>query len=529
MKKYILKITMVAAVVAGTMSSCTKMLDQTPTNDVTADVVYSTPLGYKEVLAKVYGAFALTGNSGSGSGDIAGIDPGTSDFLRLFWKAQELSTDEAVVAWGDPGIQDFHLMNWSASNPMLTGLYYRSTYQITVANELIRQSTDAKLASRGITGQDAADIKKYVLEARFLRAYQYWVLMDLFGNPPFMTENDIVGVTIPKQISRANLFSYIESELKAIEPSLMDARTNEYGRVDKAACQALLARLYLNAKVYTGTARYNDAATYASKVINSGYSLINDYTQLMLADNNTNTSENIFTINYDGIRTQNFGGTTFLTHASVGGSMNAADYGINGGWVGLRTTKSIINLYVDLTNNSDKRAEFYTGGQSLEISDLTKFTDGYTVTKYRNKTKAGANGSDQNYVDIDMPIFRIAEMYLIYAEAVTRGATTGDAATALTYMNNLRQRAYGSAQGNVTSSDISDVQYYIKERARELFWEGFRRTDLIRYDQFVESSYLWPWKGGVSSGTSVDAYRKLYPLPAKDLAVNLNLKQNTGY
>ncbi len=529
MKKNILKISIVAFVAVGLISSCTKKLDQTPTNDVTADVVYSTAAGYKQVLAKVYGAFALTGNGGAGSGDIAGIDPGTSDFLRLFWKAQELSTDEAVVAWGDPGIQDFHLMNWSSSNPMLTGLYYRSTYQISVANELIRQSTDAKLASRGITGQDAVNIKQYVAEVRFLRAYQYWVLMDLFGNPPFMTEADVVGVTIPKQIARADLFNYVESELKAIEPTLAAAKTNEYGRADKAACQALLARLYLNAKVYTGTAKYAEAVTYSKKVIDAGYSLISDYTQLMLADNNTNTSENIFTINYDGKRTQNYGGTTFLTHASVGGSMNASEYGINGGWVGIRTTKNMVNLYVDLTFNSDKRAQFYRNGQNLEINDLTKFTDGYAVSKFRNKTKAGVTGTDETFVDIDMPIFRVAEMYLIYAEAHLRSnAAAGSASTALGYMNALRERAYGNTSGNIASGQLT-TDYILDERARELMWEGFRRTDLIRYDKFVESTYLWPWKGGAKDGTSVASYRKLYPLPSKDLAVNLNLKQNTGY
>ena len=190
--------------------------------------------------------------------------------------------------------------------------------------------------------------------------------MDLFGNPPFTTDADILG-SIPKQINRADLFAYIENELKAIEPLMMDPRTNEYGRADKAAAQALLARIYLNAKVYTGTERFSDAAIYAKKVIDAGYSLINDYTQLMLADNNTNTSENILTINYDGKRTQTYGGTTFLTHASVGGSMISADYGIGSGWGGLRTTKEIVNnLYVALVFNSDKRAQFYTSGQNLD-------------------------------------------------------------------------------------------------------------------------------------------------------------------
>ena len=528
MKKYILKTAAIAFVVAGSFNSCTKKLDLQPTNDVTAAIAYATPMGYKQNLAKVYGAFALTGNNGAGSGDIAGIDPGTSDFFRLFWKAQELSTDEAVVAWGDPGIQDFHLMNWSSTNPMLQGLYYRSLYQITLANDFIRQSTDAMVASRGITGADADNIKKYSFEARFIRAYQYWVLMDLFGNPPFITEVDIVGVTIPKQTTRAALFTYVETELKAIETNMIAAKANEYGRADMAACQALLARLYLNAKVYTGTAKNNEAITYAKKVIDGGYSLISDYTQLMLADNHTNTSENILTINYDGLKTQNWGATTFLTHASIGGSMNAGNYGVDGGWYGLRTTKALVNKFTGGFPNVDKRAQFYTSGQNLEINDLTQFNDGYAITKYRNKTKAGANGSSLAWVDIDMPIFRLGEMYLVYAEAVVDGGTTGDIATATTYINNLRQRAYGNITGNVVAAQLT-ADFILDERARELMWEGFRRTDLIRHNKFVEATYLWPWKGGSKDGTSVASFRKLFPIPSTDLASNPNLKQNTGY
>ncbi|MFY8126957.1 MAG: RagB/SusD family nutrient uptake outer membrane protein [Chitinophagaceae bacterium] len=527
MKNNILKKLYVVCISIATFSACTKKLDLQPTNDLTDEKVYQTPQGYKQALAKVYGAFALTGSNGPGSGDVAGIDPGTSDFFRLYWKAQELSTDEAVVAWGDPGIQDFHNMNWASSNPMLEGLYYRSMYQISVANEFIRQSAPAKVASRGISGTDADAIAKYALEARFIRAYQYWVLMDLFGNPPFITDAQPV-TTIPTQIQRSALFSWIEGELKAIEAGMVAHRANEYGRADRGAVQSLLARLYLNAQVYTGTQRNTDALTYAKRVIDAGYSLISDPRQLMLADNHTNTTENIFTINYDGLLTQNWGGTTFLTHAPIGGNMNAADFGVDGGWFGLRTTKAIIDKYVTLTFNSDRRAMFHTPGQSLEINDLTKFTDGYAVTKFRNKTKAGANGKSLVWVDIDMPLFRTAEMYLIYVEAHLRGASGGDAATALNYCNLLRTRAYGSVAGNIAAIDMT-LDYVLDERARELFWEGHRRTDLIRYGRFTDNNYLWPWKGGVKDGTGVASFRRLFPLPAKDLAVNSNLKQNTGY
>ncbi|HEY0042631.1 MAG TPA: RagB/SusD family nutrient uptake outer membrane protein, partial [Flavisolibacter sp.] len=287
MKKMIFKTSLFILLGLFMLQSCTKKLDLTPTNDVTSETVYATPAGYKQVLAKVYGAFALTGNIGPAApsgfpGDIQGIDEGFSDFYRLFWKAQELSTDEAVISWGDVGIQDFHNMNWTSNNSFLTGLYYRSLYQITLCNDFIRESSDAQLAKRNITGTEADNIRQYAREARFLRAFQYWVLMDLYGNPPFVTEESAIGGAPPRQATRTEVFNYVETELKAIESAMPNPRSNEYGRADKGAVWALLARLYLNAQVYTGTARYSDAVTYAKRVIDGGYTLVSDYRWLML-------------------------------------------------------------------------------------------------------------------------------------------------------------------------------------------------------------------------------------------------------
>lgn len=528
MKKTILKTGALLLISLSVFQSCTKKLDLTPTNDVTSETVFGTAAGYKQVLAKVYGAFALTGNSGpAGNGDVQGIDEGFSDFYRLFWKAQELSTDEAVISWGDAGIQDFHNMNWSSNNSFLTGLYYRSLYQITLCNDFIRESADDKLGTRGISGADATTIKQYAREARYLRAFQYWVLMDLFGNPPFVTEASLIGGAPPPQVTRSQLFTYIENELKAIEPDMPAAKGNEYGRADKAAVWALLARMYLNAGVYTGTARYADAGTYAKRVIDAGYGLTTDYRWLMLADNHLNTNEFIFTINYDGTKTQGFGGTTFLAHASVGGSMSSAASGVDAGWSGIRTTKNLVNLFPDPNGTADKRAQFYTSGQNIEIGNQTTFTDGYAITKFKNIKRDGTIGSNNVHSDADMPIFRLAEMYLIYAEAFTRGGG-GDPATAVAYINNLRARAYGNASGNITTGQLNN-DFVLDERARELYWEGHRRTDLIRYGKFTESTYLWPWKGGVASGTGVSAIRKLYPIPSRDINVNQNLIQNPGY
>lgn len=528
MKKYIFKtaIFLLGSVIL--FSSCKKDLNQDPTNGITPDLAYQDFAGYQSVIAKVYGSFALTGNQGpAGNGDIQGIDEGTSDFLRLYWWVQEISTDEAVVqaGWNDPGIHFFHSMNWTPDNVITKGVFYRSYYQITLANEFIRQSADDKLASRGITGDQAATIRNYAQEARFLRAYQYSVLIDLFGNVPFVTENDAIGTTLPTQIKRADLFNYIESELKDLESTLL--ATNEYGRATKSAAKALLARMYLNAEVYTGTARYNDAADYAIKTLDDGFTLIPDYRQLMRADDHTNTSEFIMTINYDGVRTQSYGGTTFLTHAPVGGSMTAADYGIGGGWAGVRTTSRLPGLFSDVTGAADQRAQFYTSGQTLTLSaePAPAFTEGYAVTKYKNVTKDGAIGSSADFSDVDFPIFRSAEMNLIYAEAVVRGATTGNTATAVALINDLRARAHTELIG---TTDLT-LDFIIDERGRELYWEGFRRTDLIRFNRFVEDTYLWPWKGGVGSGAAVPAYRKLFPLPNTEINSNSNLEQNPGY
>ena len=530
MKKNIFKIITSGVFLCITFISCNKDLNRLPTNDKTADQIYSTPAGYKQAFTKLYAAYALTGNIGPASpcfqcGDINGIDEGFSDFLRMYFQAEELPTDEAVIAWGDIGIQDFHNMNWSSANNFTTGLYYRCYFQITLCNEFLRQSTDAVVSSRGITGTDASDIKKYRTEARFLRAYQYSIIMDLFGTGPFVTEDGVLGASLPKQASRTELFNYVTSELKAIDSDLADPKTNEYGRADKAAEWALLARTYLNAEVYDDTAKYDLALTYSKKVIDAGYSLIPDYRQLMLADNNLNTNEFILTINYDGIRTQGYGGTTYLTHAENGGSMPGLVTGVGGGWGGVRTTKALPDLF---TNVNDQRAEFYTSGQNADIGDLTKFTDGYAVIKYRNLNRDGSHGSSLDFADVDFPIFRLAEMYLIYDEATLRiNPNNTQDATALSYFNNIRTRAYGgSTAGNVSAIDLNLI---LDERSRELYWEGFRRTDLIRYGKFTNGTYLWPWKGGVAGGRAVEDFRNIYPLPSSDVSANTNLKQNPGY
>lgn len=509
------------------LTSCEKDLDRFPKSEITSNNVYNDFANYKGVLAKAYAGLAISGqDGGDGRADVGGIDAGTSNYLRQYFQMQELPTDEAIMAWNDGNLPDIHNMTWGANNEFIRAIYYRIMYQVGVANELIRETSDDKLSSRNITGSNAEEARLYRNEARFLRALSYWHAIDLFGNVPFVTENDKIGSTLPKQISRADLFKYLESELKELETLLKDPRTNEYGRADKGAVWMLLAKLYLNAEVYTGTTKYAEARTYAEKVIGAGYSLKSNYASLFLADNHLNNPEVIFSVNFDGLKTQTWGGTTFIIHAGVGGSMDANNFGINGGWYGLRSTKNLVNLFPSTDGSQDARGRFHSAGQDLEINNFSTFTEGYPLIKFKNVTSTGAAGSDTsgNFVDTDFPMFRLADAYLIYAEAVLRGGG-GSTATALGYINSLRTRANAST---ISASNLT-LDFILDERARELAWEAHRRTDLIRFGKFTSATYLWPFKGGSKNGKGVEEYRNLYPIPANDLIANPNLKQNTGY
>jgi hypothetical protein len=524
--------TLQALMIVMIVSSCTKKLDTKPIDPLvtTSATLLDNPANYKQFLAKLYGSLALSGQKGQfGAPEIQASDEGTTCFLREYWAAQEVTTDECINAWGDGGLVEYHGGIWSDNNLYVQLMYQRIFINIAYCNEYIRD-VNAKIGS--LTGTLKDDATRYVAEARFLRAYFYYCGMDLYGNTPFATETDLPGSFIPKQISRADLFKYVESELIAIQPALADAGTNEYARADKAADWALLSRLYLNAKVFSGTDRSADCITYANKIITSGkYALHSNYANLFLADNNSYRDEIIMPIAEDGVNTQSYGDMTFVIHAGVGGSEDATNaFGIaSGGWAGNRMTTSFVNkVFPDASGNTDKRAIFYTSGQTLAITNPTVFTQGYLSAKFKNVTSTGAPGSNGTFVDTDFPLFRLSEIYLNYAEAVLRGGTGGDAATALNLVNQVRTRAYGNATGNINASQLT-LNFMIDERGRELYWEAFRRTDLIRFGLFTGGSYVWDYKGNVPVGVATDAHLNVFPIPASDLLLNHNLKQNQGY
>lgn len=513
------------------LGSCESELDLQPEdNRQVPDKALEDPAAYKQFLAKLYAGLAVSGQEGpAGEPDLLGLDEGFSQYLRLYWMLQELPTDEAIIGWNDGTIADLHGQNWTSGNEFIRTMYSRLLYQIAQANEFIRQSSDESLSARGFSESQIAEIQQFRSEARFLRALSYYHAMDLFGNPPFITEESPIGAFLPEQIQRAELFDYIESELLDIEGQIVAANQNEYGRADQAAVWTLLAKLYLNSEIYTGTERYADVLTYTQKVIDAGYTLVDDYQKLFLADNDVNGAQNeiILPIRFDGINTNSYGGLTFVIHASIGGDMDPAEFGVNSGWAGLRTTPEFVGLFPGGADSPDEREMFYTEGQSLEVTTISEFTDGYAVGKFKNVDVNGEQGSDSTgeHVDTDFPLFRLGDIYLMYAEAAFR--TNTNMSQAVGYVNELRERAYGAGNGLVSQSDIN-LNFLINERGRELYWEAHRRTDLIRFNQFTENG-VWAWKGDVPQGTTTAAFRNIYPIPASDLGVNTNLTQNPGY
>lgn len=522
-----------------------------PKSIATEEVTFQEEDSYIQYLGKLYAGLNVTGQIGPfGDGDVQVIaDEGFSQYMRLYWQMQELPADGAVITYQDAGgaPQELNQSTWDDTNAFLAGMYSRIGFQVANANIYITQAQPDLLEQRGVSPELREQIPGFIAEARFLRALSYYHAVDLFGGVPIVTEEDAGGTAAPpypgnnRAEARRAVFEFVESELLAITGEgdtpegqvLPDATDQEYGRASKGAAYMILAKLYLNAEVYTGTARYGDAAEYAQKVIDQGYDLEPTYQNLFLADNDQADGV-VFAIPNDGQRTQHFGGTQFLTHAPViNSTMEPADFGVDTGYDGLRTQPETVELY----EAGDQRpvfanaggGQFITNGHSLQVNDLLTPTDGYGVVKWQNVTSDGVDGQNPTFPDTDYPLFRLADAYLIYAEAYVRGGSNTSASTAVGYVNDIRERAglgRDITQSDLTPGSESALQFILDERGREFLWEGQRRSDLIRFGQFSGDAYVWSWKGGNQNGTSINECRNLYPLPAGELAANPNLPPN---
>lgn len=522
--------------------SCMKDLDVTPKdpNTIMSANLNDDPKYMSQVLAKIYASFVIPGQgtAENGGADISASDENFFTTMRALWNVQEITTDEAICAWGDVGIADLNTQTWSPNNPFLTALYQRLGLSITYANDFIRQtksSTDPKII-------------QYNAEARFLRALAYYWHMDLFGNPPFTTENDQVGKFYPKQINRADLFNYIVSELKDIEDKLGDPKFS-YPQADKAACWMLLSKVYLNAEVYTGTAKWDSCKLYADKVISSGvYRLADNYRQNFSADNDGRKNpEMIFSWAQDGQYTRGYVGTTFIIESSSDATyIRAEDYhGLtsNTNWNGNRARKQFMNILVDtlatygggaipandtiFAQSKDKRV-YLRMKKSMDIPSPSSSGDyGIGVYKFtaRNADKSQAENYNPAFASTDYPIFRYADALLMRAEALYR---LGDKAGAVADINVVRERAFGNTSGNISVDQLND-KFLLDERAREFYYEGQRRTDLVRFGQFTNGTYMWNWKGGAVNGIPTSAHLNIFPIPGDEVSANPNIKQNSGY
>ncbi len=576
------------AAVAGALlalTSCVKDLETLPLNDwdVTSETAYGTDrTAYIQGLAKIY--FNFTSNDTT---DLLVSDAGASELIRAFWSCQEVSTDEVKCAWGDAWAEAINRNMYDDSeNDMVYGVFVRTLQGISYVNEYLRQTTSGKLEERGVDSYLANDIAGFRAEARFLRAYFYWMAMDIFGDVPFTTEDSPFGAVNPKQKSRKEVYEFIVSELEALaaDDSAMPAAQSNRPRADKGSVLGLLARVYLNAEVYCGTPAYDKAKQTCEKIFTLGYMLCPEYEPLFRGDNGENPqayNEFLFSAYYDENNAKSWGGGTFLTCAAINSNETLADtdieyqvkdedgnpkvdadgnpvmatkkisrLGVGGGWLGLHIHEHFVNTHfapTDVVFNAegdgsytiaDKRGAniFVTSRREKgDFSELQNtFTQGWGCWKYNNipHDETGLafwerTGSPDKQTNIDYPLIRLGEIYLIYAESCVRLGQ--DIALAQTKMNELAERTGVAPISLPGAWDDAAMKLFREERGRELLWEGHRRTDLIRYKSYCEGTYVWPFKGGSVAGQEFPKYKELFAIPVSQLLANPELHNPEGY
>ena len=559
-----------AIMLASSLTSCMADLD-----DGNRDPNAQATPNIKALYSKCYAGLIMEGNDGNA--DFTIDDAGKSTLVRNVFNFNELSTDESICWWSDGGITEIGYNQCMPGTATLRFLYYRLVSNISFCNHYMELA-------------EAQADKTMLAEVRFIRAYNYFLMLDFFGDPSFSAT---ISSETPKQahaynekfeegkeytraellaMGREFLFNWVKNELETAEADMLDAQPKtdtdaNYGRADKAAAWILLSRLYLNAGTYLNNDGQNNphwdkALEYAERVINSGYSLFTDskmsatakangyqpYDLLFMGDNGSNgaSCEAVLPLLQDGKITKGYGGSLFFIAAMWNAEMSTvADLtaGTSGNtWSGMRCRPQLIEKF---TNNPqsfvgkstaeiramgiDDRALFWGKGSSsdkrtLELGDNSSFYQGLTTTKWNNNYSTGGTPHDSYDVDTDFFLFRVAEAYLNAAEAEMH--LNGESSTkAKGYIDELRNRAHAVTSSSYTLNDVLD------ERSREMYFEGLRRTDLIRYNQFggMQATYLWDYKGGSANGAAFDKTRNLFPLPSSEVLANSNLTQIDGY
>ena len=523
---------------------------QVAPDDITPDVFSEDPKGYMDrVLAECYQSLASSGYNGP----VNTVASGSKAFIRAVFVCNELTTDEfAWKQFGDAGYYELTTMQFAADNGLMYTTYSRLYTCIALCNEFIRTVTKGK----PILKDELISIaEEYIRQVKVLRGLCYFYAIDMFGNAGYSDETMPAGTT-PAQMERADLYKEVVAGLEEVSASWGETySTPSYGYVGKEACDALLAKFYLNAEVFSGVPAYDKCWAICDKIIKhhkgagfNGSGLADSYIALFGANNDeymaegTRVNEIIWGIPQDGDYLRNYGGTTFYIAAASststpGLNMTNASTGLNASWtcMNARTQLSKRFEWDDAGNSIDARASLWMtskDGANIENTSITNFADGYVPVKYTNYAYDEFGGIDASknppasnaFANADWCVIRLAEIYLSAAEAAVLGGV-GDRNAALEYVNYIRERAWIEPMGmaQLTPDNILD------ERSRELYGENCRRTDLVRHNKYAGGNYNWNWKGNVADGgTATPQHMDIFPIPSAVISFQ-GFKQNPGY
>lgn len=530
--KNLIRISAATCLVIAAFSSCQK-LDVEVKTQLTPEIFPQTAQHYVQLTGQVYSQFR-------------------QNYFPDNFFLQTLSTDEAIMParggnWYDGGrYEQHHKHTWDKDNAHVGAAWGWLSTTISKANQSLYLIKDAP----------ESDAKKTAIaEVRTMRAISLFLMMDIWGNVPIVSQ--FGDVTPPETKTRLEVFNFIETEVKAALPDLNPAvGVSTYGRPNKYAAYALLAKMYLNAEVYIGTARYNDAVAMCDAIITatgSPYSIETDYRKMFFIDNGPLTKEFIFAIPYDPSFTN---GYFFPARYALPRSLQAkfslkhtpsaplstlpefyayfddVNDKRNAQWIkGPQTT--FANVPVTVATTKKGYDQFYTGSDgsaaisyqvditpNVVLRDASKPFDAgndeiaWNMGYRNNKFYCDSTSSNRNQ-NTDVPVFRYSDILLMKAEAILRGATATQGQTALSLVNTLRAaRTTTAAWASVSLEDL------YKERSREFTGECWHRNDMIRFGKFEGK---WGFK------TDANTYHRLFPIPASAIILNPKLKQNIGY
>ncbi|MBA3558201.1 MAG: RagB/SusD family nutrient uptake outer membrane protein [Gemmatimonadaceae bacterium] len=494
------------------LQGCTD-LTETPVSAITPENFYRNE---GEVLSGVVSVYAEMRNT-----------------LNAYYNVTQVSSDENIIPtrgtdWYDNGKWlELHRQTWEANSSSgldeINGAWNNLFTGIARANVVLNALETVNVANEAVMEA----------ELKVLRAFFYYLLMDMFGGVPIVTTTEVVAR--PRN-TRAEVFAFVESELLEAREVLPDEwPANMNGRITKGGADAILASIYVNAQVFTGTvttaglqpgaAKWQEAVTVSDRILNSGtYSLATNFRSNFTADNHL-SPELILVVkhlNADGL------GLTFLQRALHYTQLTSSP------WNGFATIAETYNAF----DNADQRKQIFLAGRQFSLEDSTPVNDrtgaplffnpdigditqategaGVRIAKWPNDPDHVAQNQGN-----DFAYFRLGEIILIKAEALNE---LGQTAAAVALVNQLRARAFSPAKplsaGSFTQASFRDE--ILRERLFELTSEGKRRQDLVRHGKF-----LLPWSFKPSK--AAEGYRILMPIPQSQLATNPLLTQNPGY